>query len=77
MIKTDENNVMFCPICGFEYTHLTGIKRYKEKDGRLCVRLNFICEEGHKFHIDFHQHEGLTLINDEIYNYETDHDVML
>lgn len=59
----DNDNALLCPKCGFDYTHLEKIEEYKEKDNRLCVKLHFSCEAGHKFSLDFHQHEGCTYIN--------------
>lgn len=53
---------LLCPMCKTQYTHLDKIEKYREKDGRLCVKLHFYCEEGHPFTIDFHQHEGITYL---------------
>lgn len=58
----DNENKLLCPICGFDYTHLEKIEEYKEKDNRLCVKLHFYCENGDKFVIDIHQHEGMTYV---------------
>lgn len=55
-----EEKEMLCPICHFNYTHLDKVEEYKEKDGRLCVRLYFYCEDGCQWVLDFHQHEGMT-----------------
>lgn len=53
---------LLCPICNYEYTHLDKIEEYLEKDGRLCVKLYFYGECGHKFIVNFHQHEGITYL---------------
>jgi hypothetical protein len=62
---TNEDNVLICPLCGSEYTHFIKWKKYYGKDGRLCVKLLFFCEEGHDFCIDFKQHEGFTIVSEE------------
>lgn len=58
-----DDDLLLCPICGYDYTHLSSIEPYNEKDGRLCVKLHFYCEEGHNFYIDFLQHEGMTFVS--------------
>ena len=60
----NEQKQLLCPICDNFYTHLEEIESYREKDNRLCVKLHFSCEAGHKFSLDFHQLEGCTYIND-------------
>lgn len=57
-----KESLLTCPECGYDYTHLINVEEYKEKDGRKCIKLYFICEEGHKFIIDFQQHEGMTFL---------------
>lgn len=57
-----ENEILLCPECGFEYTHLVDVEKYKSRGGRLSVILHFTCEDNHKFSYSFHQHEGNTFI---------------
>ena len=58
--KNNEEQEMLCPICHYNYTHLEKVEEYREKDNRLCVKLYFFCEDGCRWVLDFHQHEGMT-----------------
>jgi hypothetical protein len=54
---TDQNQqVLLCPICQFEYTHLVGIETSQSSEPG--VKLNFECEEGHKFSYRLYNHKG-------------------
>ena len=71
-----DSDILLCPECGDVDTHLDSVRPYYEDDGRLCIKLNFYCECGHKFSIDFEQHEGITyletsLIKGEFNDYHT------
>ena len=61
MIISRNEEPLFCPVCGCDYTHLNEIEEYKE-DGKTCAILYFGCEEGCEFAIDVHQHEGMTFV---------------
>lgn len=65
----NKEKILICPVCGCEYTHFIKEEKYKEKDGRECIKLLFLCEDGHNFYVDFHQHEGFTIIDDETFNH--------
>lgn len=61
---TGEDKILVCPVCQFEYTHLTSITEYKtdkQSEERLCVILSFKCENGHAFDYDLHNHKGYTV----------------
>jgi len=56
-----ESMTMHCPACDDTYTHLESIGTdFNSNDDRLCARLNFWCEQGHKFTVRVQQHKGLT-----------------
>ena len=61
---TGKEQILHCPFCTGEYTHLVNVETYNAVAGedRLSVILTFECEDGHRFKIDFHQHEGQTII---------------
>jgi hypothetical protein len=55
------DSMMECPACNGTYTHLESIGTdFASKDNRLCARLNFWCEQGHKFTVRVQQHKGFT-----------------
>lgn len=58
----DNHNKLLCPECISEYTYLEKVEEYRGKDNRLCVKLHFYCEDGHKFVIDLEQYEGFTYV---------------
>lgn len=68
----DGDETLVCPVCGESYTHLDRIEEYTD-EGRKCVKLHFYCEYGHNFNIDFHQHEGITYIEDSVETVEKFH----
>jgi hypothetical protein len=54
-----------CPVCGFEYTHLTHVESSvidPSRDELRCV-LHFFCEGEHKFCYSFSHHKGFTLVD--------------
>ncbi|OQP43437.1 hypothetical protein A4H97_33945 [Niastella yeongjuensis] len=54
----DENQtILHCPVCQFEYVHLMKITPVQSED-RLGVVLEFECEEGHQFSSLLHNHKG-------------------
>jgi hypothetical protein len=62
---TDENEmILACPVCGFEYTHLLKVSEYrsdKNSEERLGVALSFECENGHVFEYMLDNHKGYTV----------------
>ena len=59
--KHTAHDVLRCPVCDEPYTHLESVGTdFLSKDDRLCGRLNFSCENGHKFTVRAQQHKGLT-----------------
>lgn len=58
----DNELVLVCPVCGFEYTHLMKVVETKSDEGRMGVELQFECEEGHQFYADFRNHKGYTVV---------------
>lgn len=62
---------LHCAMCGFQNTHLENIQpHWKGKDNRLSVYLNFSCESGCDFTLEFLQHKGDTLIETRGTHYE-------
>lgn len=55
-----------CPSCLGALVHLVGTHTYASgNDGRLAVRLDFLCEAGHDFDVRFENRRGQTVVEVE------------
>ena len=63
-VKGTDDLHLHCPICNFEYIHLTNVETTEGTDTekRLAVTLAFDCENGHEFEHHFYNHKGYTLV---------------
>ena len=59
------DNMVHCPHCDCDYTHLKSVELYNETEGedRMSALLKFNCEGGHTFTMDVRQHEGITFVD--------------
>jgi hypothetical protein len=57
----EDESVLICPVCGFEYTHLSAVIQTSSDEGRPGVELQFDCEGGHSFYIDLRNYKGYTI----------------
>ena len=65
---SDEDFVMGCPVCGFEYNHAGEITKQDGKDNYQtefgdvfrgdALIINMECEEGHCYRVVFGNHKG-------------------
>lgn len=65
-LKCSDYQVLACPNCGHDYTHLREVTPYDPvpEEKRLSVRLLFDCEFCERcFTIDIHQHKGETQVS--------------
>lgn len=62
-----KEQIVCCPLCNTDYTHLEGYAPYYKKDGSLCLHLIFSCETGHTFNMYLHQHRGYTCVTEDKY----------
>jgi hypothetical protein len=60
----NEDAQFTCPVCNNIYVHFRSAQEYKgEHEGRLNVVLEFSCEDGHHYLIDFRQTHGQTYVS--------------
>jgi hypothetical protein len=58
------NDVVRCPTCGFEYTHMIGgvVTNFCADNDEKFVEIFMTCEDGHDFTIEIRTRKGQTEI---------------
>lgn len=61
-----EQNILLCPICGFNYNHLNGFREYPETGepyyANKMYSIKFAGECGHSWELCIEQHKGHSFV---------------
>lgn len=55
----DQQHVLECPVCKNNYVQFVGFKSVQSK--KICITLDFECENGHNFSSFLHNSQGFTV----------------